>query len=132
MELRLQRRKITDISCIGDLYIDGEKECFTLEDPPKAEKIPGTTGIPAGRYRVIVDFSNRFQTKMPLLLGVPGFEGVRIHAGTTPADTEGCILVGDVEKSDWIEKSRIAFMRLFKKLWHAVQREKVWIEVIDP
>ena len=132
MELKLQRRKITDISCIGDLYIDGEKECFTLEDPPREKKISGITGIPAGKYRIIVDWSNRFQAKMPLLLGVPNFEGVRIHSGNTAADTDGCILVGDVEKSDWIEKSRIAFMRLFKKLWHAVQREKVWIQVIDP
>ena len=132
MELKLQRKKINKTSCIGDLYVDGEFECYTLEDPPRKKKIPGITGIPAGRYRIVVDFSDRFQTKMPLLLDVQGFKGVRIHSGNTAADTEGCILVGDVEKAGWIEKSRIAFFRLFKKLWHACQREKVWIEVVDP
>lgn len=132
MNLTVQRKKITEISCIGNLYIENKFECFTLEDPPREKKIPGITGIPAGEYRIIIDFSNRFQRRMPLLLDVPEFDGIRIHAGNTAEDTEGCILVGMEEQEDFVGKSRVAFNKLFRKLETANAREKIWIEVIDP
>jgi hypothetical protein len=92
-------------------------------------KIKGKTAIPAGQYEVVINFSQRFQKPLPLLLNVPNFEGVRIHPGNIPANTEGCILVGDTKSVDCIGQSRIAFARLFEKMKTATETQKIFIEI---
>ncbi len=94
MELVIKREKPTEYFVMGVLYVDGNKYCDTLEDPPRAVKIPAKTGIPAGRYEIDVTYSNRFKKPMILVKDVPGFSGVRIHGGRDEKDTEGCPLVG--------------------------------------
>lgn len=81
---------------IGKLYIDGHYLCDTLEDTvrPAGTKIAGKTAIPAGTYRVKKTMSPRFKKILPEILNVPGFTGVRIHAGNLPKDTDGCLLLG--------------------------------------
>jgi hypothetical protein len=109
VELLLKRIARRPSYTIGNLFVEGRKFCDTLEDPVRElvdingdgdfddsgeGKIKAQTAIPPGRYPVIFNLSNRFHKLMPLLLDVPGFEGVRIHAGNGPENTEGCILVG--------------------------------------
>lgn len=106
-------------SIIGEMTVDGIFECFTLEDIERPVKIKGETAIPKGTYKVIINESNRFKRQLPLLLDVPGFEGVRIHAGNTNHDTEGCILVGQTRHKEFIGQSRKAFEKLFKKMQRA-------------
>jgi hypothetical protein len=96
--------------------VDGEFQCFTLEDPITLVKIPGESAIPAGRYRVSVTWSPRFKRDMPLLHDVPNFEGVRIHPGNRTSDTEGCILVGNIKKDGCLEESKLAYVDLLAKL----------------
>ena len=118
MRLTLKRKWPTKKSTIGELFVDGRFECYTLEDVvrPNGEKVYGETAIPAGIYRVIVDFSNRFQRRMPHVMDVDGFEGIRIHAGNTAAHTLGCILVGQEKGEDSISGSKLAYEGLFRKL----------------
>ena len=117
MELKLVREKFYKDSTIGKLYVDGQFECYTLEDEVREVKVPGETAISTGTYKVIIDYSNRFKRLMPLLLEVPQFTGVRIHSGNTDKDTDGCILVGTtVVNENFIGNSKVAFDQLFSKL----------------
>lgn len=117
MQLRLIREPSRLGATLGVLFVDGIFECFTLEDVVRAgDKVDTQTAIPAGRYQVVITFSNRFQRPLPLLVNVPGFEGIRIHPGNTDADTEGCILVGADRGLNAVLQSRLAFADLLPKL----------------
>jgi len=138
MNILLQRRDFTDKSTISVVYVDGVSQCYALEDPDRkledgGEKIPGKTAIPRGKYRIIIDWSNRFKRELPRLLDVPNYVGVRIHPGNGPEDTEGCILPGTgipSNRQDWLLNSRAAFDALFNKIEAALELgEEVWIEV---
>jgi hypothetical protein len=130
LELKLIRTTFTGKSTIGDLYIDETYHCHTLEDVVRnGEKVYGSTAIPSGRYEVIMTMSARFGKIMPLLLNVPGFEGVRIHKGNTAADTLGCLLVGADKGVDRIGNCTPVYDRLVEKITRALPRERVFITI---
>ena len=54
--------------------------------------------IPAGTYEVRITHSPKFRKDLPLLIGVPGRDGIRIHTGNKPEHSLGCILVGAAGK----------------------------------
>jgi len=121
MNLTIKRFWFTDKSTIGCLYIDDIFELYTLEDVVREVKIQDETAIPEGRYKVIINWSNRFKRVLPLLLNVPNFEGIRIHTGNLPKDTSGCILVGKERGIDCLSSSRMAFNEFFPKLQKALK-----------
>jgi hypothetical protein len=135
MRLTLTRFRRSNRATLGRLELDGSHFCFTLEDPvrPAGIKIPGSTAIPAGTYPVQITFSPRFQQRMPLLVGVPNFSGVRIHPGNKPEDTEGCVLVGYTHTDDdWIGDSRKAYQALYQEIQDALDSvEPVSIEIVN-
>lgn len=87
MLIKLIRNQSEGAAIFGRLFVDGAYFCDTLEHTQYA--------IPAGFYRVRITFSPRFQELLPILDGVIGRTGIRIHAGNTIKDTTGCILVGE-------------------------------------
>ena len=129
MILELKRNIFTDDSTIGEISIDGTFVCYALEDKVRPTKIKNVTAIPYGKYELAITFSNRFQQYMPLLLKVPGFEGVRIHSGNKSADTEGCILVGSSKSLNFIGNSRVTFKSLFGRIKTASKTEKVFVNI---
>ena len=125
MQLMLLRRWFYDDYTIGELMnADGPESprlCYTLEDQVRSgPKINGQTAIPAGRYKIQITESVRFKRRLPLLLDVPGFSGIRIHCGNTAEDTEGCLLVGLAKEGRSVRQSRLAFNRLFQMIDQAI------------
>lgn len=49
--------------------------------------------VPALIYRIAVTQSPKFKRLLPILCQVPGRTGIRIHRGTKPEHSLGCILV---------------------------------------
>ena len=151
MELILERIAKRKTYTIGHLYIAKEPDgnnpglaqpltkglqiCDTLEPTWRdyahgAYKVKGRSAIPEGRYAVVISWSPKFEAWLPILLGVPNFSGIRIHAGNTAADTAGCILVGKNKIVGQVVDSRIWLHRLKQKIVEAKERgEPVWITI---
>lgn len=131
MILRVLRYDLTPDRTIGVLLIDGTLAAYTLEDTVRMGlKIPDRTAIPAGVYKVEVTFSPHFQRMLPLLVGVPGFEGIRIHAGNGSLDTSGCLLVGTGRSGSALTESVKALAKVQPLIQAARDRgERVWCSV---
>lgn len=142
MILKVKRIAKKQDYTIGKLYVNGQYFCDTLEDKDrglkdtdsdetiKKKKVKGQTAIPTGYYNVIITYSPRFKKPLPLLLGVKGFEGIRIHSGNTHRDTEGCILVGENRVVGKVLNSRYTYNRLFSLLQEAFDKnETITIDV---
>lgn len=110
MNIEVIRKFLRPEYTIGRLFVDGVKLCDSLEDPVRdlndythdgdfddagEGKVYGQTAIPAGVYPVVVTHSPKFGKRLPEILKVPGFKGIRIHTGANAKHTEGCLLVGE-------------------------------------
>lgn len=136
MQLKLKRTDFTENSTIGELYVNEIFECYVLEDVVREGdifkvKVKGETAIPRGQYKVIIDESVRFKRKMPHILDVPNFSGVRIHSGNDKDDTEGCLLTGTSKGRDFVGESKIAFTKLFDKLTKAFDDKENIVLIIE-
>jgi hypothetical protein len=140
VELLLKPILKSNQTTISRLFIEDEPECFILEDVDRGldsmtaeeiaeKKVYGKTAIPAGRYEVVITWSNRFKRLLPLLLNVKGFEGIRMHVGNYAANTDGCLLPGTGVTKDMVVNSVRAFEALNAKLTEAVKKEKVFITI---
>jgi len=124
MKLTLNRNKSINGATIGELFVDDKFICYTLEDRirPNGVKVYAETAIPAGTYKILLTASPRFKRILPLLVNVPGFDGIRIHPGNKKEDTEGCILPGTSVSDDrsMVLNSRDAFNTLFTMMKNSV------------
>lgn len=76
----------------GYLAVNGNIIAYALERPWQGNA-PLISSIPDGTYGGILRYDHPDKWRIELT-GVPGRSNVQIHAGNTPDDTEGCILVG--------------------------------------
>ena len=142
MELRLERKYRNNNYCIDKLYINGKYFSDVLEDPDrgltdtmsleeiKKIKIKGNTCIPYGTYNITITYSPRFKKNLPLLNNVKGFDGIRIHSGNKPQDTEGCLLPGFNKVKGQVIDSRVTTDKLIAQIQQALNKgEKVTITI---
>ena len=137
MLLILKRYYETNQFTAGHLYLRGNARliCDTLEPgKPYAQDPSGKYGhkrIPAGIYNVIMYKSPKCGTWLPLLVGCKVRSGIEIHAGNTPEDTRGCILVGKADTPEKLIASCAALVKLRTLISDALKEEKVTIWVQD-
>lgn len=143
MKIEVIRHTKKQDHTVSDMFIDGKYFCKVLEDVDRGlkkddplskimkEKVKHQTAIPAGVYRLALTFSEKYGQIMPLVMNVPGFMGIRIHAGNHKDHTSGCLLVGQQydEKTKSITNSRSTFRSLMAILTEANKKGVITIEI---
>jgi uncharacterized protein DUF5675 len=139
VNLTLQRDTFTDQSTMGEMLVDGQDECYTLE-LPKKDGLPGSC-IPAGKYSVVLGRSPEFEAStdpwvlqyasaMPHIIDIPGRSLIMIHWLNDAQETRGCVGVGQTRSDNFIGNSRAAFAALYPKIADAVGGTGCTITVI--
>ena len=133
MKLTLKRIFQGETYTIGKLYLNGKYFCDSIEDtirelPPTCpdtpkwiackcqEKVMHETAIPAGTYKVTMEYSPKFKRKLPYLHNVPHFLGILIHSGNTAQSSSGCIIVGKNKVKGQVLESRVTLEALIKRI----------------
>lgn len=140
MKLTLKRIALRPTYTIGKLYIDDVYFCDTIEDTVRdlnkngkfdngEKKVHSKTAIPYGIYEIKWTYSPRFKKYTPQLMNVPSFEGIRIHAGNTSADTEGCLILGKNKYVGKVLNSRDTINKFYPIIKEACSNGKVTIEI---
>lgn len=154
MNLNLKRKNFADTYTLGNLFINGEYFCDTLEDKDrglvdsmsleeiKSKKVYGQTAIPKGTYEITLDVvSHKFSKypfymevckgKLPRLQNVKGFEGILIHVadGYKGAElVQGCIGIGKNTIKGGLLEGKDYFKKLYSLLSESVNnKEKIFI-----
>ena len=89
--LTMTRRTVNGNAVRGRMSIptpEGPFETDTLENAPFL--------IPAGTYPLELTWSPKFAKLLPQIMDVPDREGIRIHRGTLPEHSTGCVLVNNM------------------------------------
>ena len=142
MKLTVKRTALISSYTLGELYIDGQFFCSTLEDKDrgltqdmplnliKSLKIPGETAIPKGTYKVTLDVvSPKFskypfymkvcEGKLPRLIDVKGYEGVLIHVADgikRDALLQGCIGIGNLSSEEYLINGKQVFTEFYNRI----------------
>ena len=120
INLLLIRDTFTEESTIGELFINGERICDTLERPYFNNQ-RNISCIPEGIYPVRLRLPRESATRdyMHLLVkDVKDRDYILFHIGNTAKDTSGCILVGLGSQQDFVSNSTLAMDLLIKEVIH--------------
>ena len=120
INLLLIRDTFTKESTIGELFINGERICDTLENPWQDNQ-RNISCIPEGVYPVRLRLPRESGTRdyiHLLVKDVKDRDYILIHIGNTAKDTSGCILVGLGTEQDVVHNSVLAMDLLIKEILH--------------
>tara|TARA_R110000824_G_scaffold78653_2_gene198405 strand:- start:268 stop:759 length:492 start_codon:yes stop_codon:yes gene_type:complete len=118
INLLLIRDTFTKKSVIGELFLNGERFCDTLELPYKDNQ-RSVSCIPAGQYKVRLRLPRESATRdyiHLLVQDVPNRDYILFHRGNSAKDTRGCILVGQGSQQDVVHNSTLAMDLLVKEI----------------
>ena len=118
INLLLVRDTFSDNSTLGELFLNGERLCDTLENP-YLDNQRNISCIPEGEYEVRLRYPRESGTRDYLHLlvkDVPDRDYILFHIGNRPSDTSGCILVGLSSSQDFVNNSRLAMDLLMKEI----------------
>lgn len=118
INLLLIRDTFSDKSTIGELFLNGERMCDTLENP-WLDNQQTISCIPAGIYDVRLRLARESASRDYLHLlvkDVPNRKYILFHRGNFPKDTSGCILVGLGTQQDVVQNSVLAMDLLIKEI----------------
>jgi len=136
MHIDVYRFLETDRSIIGNLFVDGQPFCVSLEPSRFKPVHAGHPCIPAGIvYKVRLTPSPHIGYVTPELMDVPDRTSIRAHKGNKPEDSLGCTLVGTSHgpAADWISESAVAFDKLMEACRAAEARgEEITAEYHEP
>lgn len=158
MEIKVTRHSLRDTYTVGRMEIDGQRFCDTLEDVSRKvessmpfvstgnsvgywmakdghriDKVYGKTAIPTGTYKVSVAYWSKFKVNVPYVHDVPGFKGILIHNGSTAANTEGCVLVGENYAKGQLRNGKKYMVELTQRVQAAIKAgKKVRLTIVEP
>jgi len=118
INLLIIRDTFTDESTVGELFVNGERFCDTLELPYKDNQ-RSISCIPAGEYKVRLRYARESATRNYLHLLVQDVKDrsyILFHRGNTAKDTRGCILVGQGTQQNIVYNSTLAMDLLMKEI----------------
>ena len=118
INLLLIRDTFSKVSTLGELFLNGERMCDTLENP-WLDNQQTISCIPAGIYDVRLRLARESASRDYLHLlvkDVPNRKYILFHRGNFPKDTSGCILVGLGTQQDVVQNSVLAMDLLIKEI----------------
>jgi len=118
INLLILRDTFSDESTIGELFLNGERFCDTLELPYRDNQ-RSISCIPVGEYKVRLRYPRESATRNYLHLLVEDVKDrsyILFHRGNTAKDTRGCILVGQGSQQDIVHNSTLAMGLLMKEI----------------
>ena len=118
INLLLIRDTFSKDSTLGELFLNGERMCDTLENPWQDNQ-RNISCIPEGVYDVRLRLPRESATRDYLHLlvqDVPDRDWILFHRGNTAKDTSGCILVGIGTEQDVVHNSVLAMDLLIKEI----------------
>ncbi len=147
MLITIKRIEPTKDETLSLIYVDGDRECFGLEDEPREVKVANETRIPAGKYPVGLRTEGSIHPRYALnfpdihkgmlwIKDVPGFEWIYFHIGNRDEHTAGCVLVaqdahigplGSIE----LRNSRLAYIAFYERVIDAAWHGSLEVEIID-